>query len=84
MSDWLNDRIRRAEKQMMRDRYTPPKKDWLKTTCPGCGYRISYIPRENWNKILKCPECQNIFEVDVGKSKGVSLDDFVGVEMNDK
>ena len=81
MSDRDRDLARRfllAEGQQRRDQYrSEEKKDWLTTHCIHCGYRIQYVPTEEWKGRLKCPDCGKIFDVPAeDDQKGPTLDDF--------
>ncbi len=36
---------------------------WFKVRCRNCGEVIKYTPKEDWNGLLKCPRCGNVFKV---------------------
>ena len=77
----LRKRFREAEGQQLKDLYRPneEKKHWLTTYCTHCGYKIQFIPTEEYRGRLKCPDCGTFFNVpeeDEKKSKGPTLDDF--------
>ena len=81
LADYLRKRFLDAEGQVLKDQYRPKeeKKNWLSTHCTHCGYRIQYIPTEEYRGQLKCPDCGRTFDVpdeDDKKHKGPTLDDF--------
>ena len=76
----FEDRIREAER-LYRRSLPEEKMVWLKTHCTHCGYRIQYIPTEEWRGRLKCPDCGEIFDVPSENENesgptGPTLDDF--------
>jgi len=46
------------------------KEEWRKVHCPQCRYIIEYQPKEDFDGILKCPDCGKRFRV-------VGLEDFL-------
>ena len=74
-------RFKWAEGQQRKDQYrsNEEKKDWLTTHCTRCGYKIQYIPTEEWRGRLRCPDCSEMFDVpsenETGPT-GPTLDDF--------
>ena len=63
-NDRLREMLEKAESQTLKDGYRDsPKRKWLKTKCPKCGYRIQYDPKPDWSGELRCPDCGRIFKV---------------------
>ena len=79
LADYLRRRFEKAEGQVLKDQFRPKedKKNWLTTHCTHCGYKIQFIPTEEWKGRLKCPDCGKIFDVPAeDDQKGPTLDDF--------
>ena len=70
--DRLRERFLKAEGRIKREQYQPQRK-WKTTNCLGCGKKVEYIPKDQFNGTLKCPECGTRFLVP-------SLDKFVEVK----
>lgn len=76
----LSNRFLWSEGRVLRDR--PPQRDkrnWLKSQCTHCGYKIQYIPTEEWRGRLRCPDCGKFFNVPTENESGLigpTLDDF--------
>ena len=76
----LAHRYRQAERQTLRDRPPEKKREWQKTRCTHCGYKIQYIPTDEWRGRLRCPDCGEIFDVPSENESGPTgptLDDFI-------
>ena len=41
----------------------PKSKDYLKTFCPKCQKKVEYRPKKDWNGMLKCPHCYEVFRL---------------------
>jgi hypothetical protein len=74
MSDWdeaIARKFREAERLGVQHEYHPVKRNWRRVYCPKCQHKIEYVPRPNWNGMVKCVECGCVF-------KAPCLDDFTG------
>ena len=59
----VTERILEAERLEKKRILEPPKRKWIKTNCPSCGYKIEYVPKKEFTGELRCPECGHTFKV---------------------
>ena len=59
VDDWLQ---RKREQIKDRKRYSE-KVEWKKVRCSVCGQEVQYVPAKDFTGQLKCPYCNNVFQV---------------------